>query len=159
VNALTSVTPSGSTLLPGQAVDVSVLPHPVQKMYYSVISVDTDVASSQSVQVDTSVETLSPPTNLPPDIDFGNVKVGSTVTAFIDLFSVGIQAPGIYASMSDTWPVFYLSGKSPLPGLGWTVTFQPDSIGEQVRTITFSTMLMPVCPPNTITARGVGVAP
>jgi hypothetical protein len=156
------LTPNGSTLQPGDGVSVSVLPQIQASAFLGsplVVSIDADVAPSQSIEVDALlIGKPAPPQPLPPDVDFGNVRVGDAVTGFVGVVGGSVQV----LTSSNSW-VFALSGAAPNLqsgfGFGWTVTFQPATAGPQQSTLTFTDFAMDICPPNTITARGVGVDP
>ena len=160
----TVLTPNGSTLQPGQALAVSVLP---QAMFGvpppSTVRIDADVAPSQTVQLTVSLGGKPAPDLLPPDIDFGNVTVGASATAFVGIAGVGIGTQILALSDSISNNEFRLSGNAPNiqlgQGFGWIVTFQPLTTGAKERTLTFTDFSNSVCPPNTFKARGVGLAP
>jgi hypothetical protein len=156
----TNVTPSGSTLLPGQAQSVSVLPEGwVGSNYSSLIRVDANGAS-QSVGVSAALSGTPAPASLPPDIDFGNVALGSSKTALISPFDFDSGAIQV-ATISDQ-PASDMSIPESTPanhpeGFGWLVTFRPQAVGPKEHTITFTDFAQSVCPPNSIKARGIGV--
>jgi hypothetical protein len=155
--ATTLLTPNGSTLEPGGQVSVSVLPQiTLGDFSSSVISIDADVAPSQSIEVDAQLFGKEPPGPLPPDIDFGDVPVGSHASAFIGVVTPNVQI----LVMSGTNFDFSLSGAAPNlqpGGFGWILNFEPSTAGAQLSTLIFTDFAMDVCPPNSITARGVGV--
>jgi hypothetical protein len=160
----TLLTPTGSTLQPGEQVSVSVLSqiHPAAGSVgfsgsTSVISIDADVAPSQSIQVVAQLSGKPPPSApLPPDIDFGDVPVGSGATAFVP-----VNTTPILVISSQTAPEFSLSGAAPnfqgTFGQGWTVTFRPAIPGAAQATLAFTDFSESTCPPNTIAARGTGI--
>jgi hypothetical protein len=155
------LTPSGSTLQPGDGVSVSVLPQIQPGLgsvgSSSVVSIDADVAPSQSIEVTAQLTGKPAPSGpLPPDIDFGNVPVGSAATAFVP-----VNSTPILVISSETTPEFSLSGAAPnfqgTFGNGWTVTFQPAVAGAAQATLAFTDFSLSTCPPNTISARGTGI--
>jgi len=157
-------TPSGSTLAPGQAVEVSVNVHSSALQASTVIHIDTTAAPSQTVQVSTFYIVYPAPTSLPPNVEFGNVPIGTTVTAGVDAFAVAMSYTGLAAGFSGAHAPdiqFPTGAPTQQPGgvFGWTVTFTPHSLGEQSGTIDFIDIFKGTCPPNTITVHGVGVAP
>jgi len=157
-------TPSGSTLAPGQAVEVSVNVHSSGLFESTVINIDTTAAPSQTVQVSTNYITYPAPTSLPPNVEFGNVPLGTTVTAGVNAFAVGGGYQSLAAVSSGPHSVdiqFPLGAPTNQPSgvFGWMVTFKPQSLGEHAGKIAFIDIFKGTCPPNTITVHGVGVAP
>jgi hypothetical protein len=154
-----SFSPLGSTLDVGAAVNVSVVPTLGTLTVFTTLSIDADVASSQSINIGASLDATIVP---PPDLDFGNVPIGGvSPPIFISAFATATY-PGesIISSNQD----FSLSGNAPntqVGGFGWTVSFRPSLLGAQQSTITYFSMSgsIRVCPPNTFIVRGVGVSP
>ena len=158
--ATTSVSPNGSTLGPGQAVAVSVLPA-IFAPGPASLSINADVAPSQSVQINKFVSGKPPPPQLPLDIDFGNVALGVRVTAFVSVNGLGTDVK----IMGKTGPdnnEFQQSGFTPAGqpgGVGWQIYFLPTTLGAKEQKFAFNDFSFAICPPNTFMARGVGVLP
>lgn len=146
-----AVTPLGSTLPAGGAVDVSVTPK-VNGALFDV-SIDADIAPSQLLTISIVVSGGYFTGSL-ADVYFGNVPIGMSSTQLITAPSF----PGvILASANAAFKLLAAVPYSP-PG-SWVLTFTPTSPGDQQSTLTVGSMVGVVCPPNTFIAHGVGVAP
>jgi len=153
--------PLGSTLAAGEAVSVSLTQKPGSMP--SQLSIDADIAASQSVQILGAI--LGVKIQVPPDIDFGNVPVGvPSPTVFIPVppfantwIGAGLEFFGGDASS------FEKSGVTPTlqtGGMGWTLSARGSVPGPVQVTLKFFSMGgSTVCEPNTFTARATIVAP
>jgi len=150
------VIPFSSTLLPGASVTVNVSPFlpPRTATVSGTITINTDVAGQLSpigVVYNVSGFAVMPP----PDIDFGAVPIGSQKRVSF----AAPSAPGVLLVSSN--PDFLLTGAAPAdpsPGF-WTLVFIPRVTGPESTTLTLGSFNKTICPPNTFTASGVGVAP
>ena len=156
------ITPTSSTLAAGEAIAVSVIPkHGATPA--ATLTVDADNAPSQSIRV------MSNPggtyIQIPPDIDFGNVPLGSSISVFIPIPSHTGSWSGAALFGPSQEPFLLTSGppQQQAGGFGWTLTastiFNPFlPLGPAQATFMFTGSPGPVCPPNTFTARAVIVA-
>lgn len=166
------LTPSGSTLAVGAAITISIsatLPPGTGTFPYTAVSIDADVAPSQSIQV-RGYLTGQFHVPLPPDQDFGEVALvlvppisspppGSPNTRFIPatgaVISEVLQSSNPAFTTGGVATASYINGF----GMGWLLSFSPQTAGPQETTLTFWSYTRTVCPPNTFKARGVGVTP
>ena len=109
-----AVSPLGSTLAPGAAVDLSIVPGLGVTSFFATVNIDADVAPSQAVNL---MGQLTPTVIPPPDIDLGNVPLGSASQIFIAAQVWSFTYPTEVMSSSN--PDFALNGMTPfLIGLG-----------------------------------------
>jgi len=150
--ATMTLSPPSSTLPVGGAITVSVSSSLAKKASLSVVSIDADVAPSQSLEIRVSYLGAFLWFQ-PPDVDFGNVPVGVSST-------ITIQAAGNYPDMrlQSSNPAFSLPGSGTQTGT-WPLTFLSQTPGPQQSTLTFFSGFGTVCPPNTFIARATAVAP
>jgi hypothetical protein len=151
--------PLFSMLLPGDSVEVAISPlTPLSRgTFNGTITIDTDspaIGALGPIQVfyDMSGYFVTPPA----DIDFGEVPLGSEKSIS---FPASFNVPGVLLGSSN-WD-FVLTGNAPadpMPGW-WTLIFTPVVLGPQSTTLTLGSFAGIVCPPNTFTGKGVGVAP
>ncbi len=153
--------PLGSMLAAGEAVSVSLTQKP-GSMPPSQLSIDADVAASQSVQIWGAI--LGVKIQLPADIDFGNVPVGiPSPTVFIPVppFENNWSGAGLQFFGGDA-SSFEKSGVAPnlqTGGMGWTLYARGSVPGPVQVTLKFFSMTgSTVCEPNTFTARATIVA-
>jgi hypothetical protein len=151
------VVPPFSTLLPGTSVTVSVWARhpPSAGTFRGTIMINTDVAGALApVEVFYNV-TAGFGVTAPPNIDFGAVPIGSQKRIS---FQASQSPPGaIMVSSNGDFMLTGLVPADPSPGF-WTLIFTPRVVGPQSSTLTLGSMIGFVCPPNTFTATGVGVA-
>src|SRR6478736_2816737 len=159
-----TISPLGSVLAVGGAVEVSVLPVGITS--YKHVSVDADIAPSQAVDI---VFPVNAPVvlALPPDIDFGDVPVGSSKEVYISVNSIGfsnVSGPRLSITNSPPFTLWGSTGPTGGPpgqvsgGFGWTLRFSPQTPGPQQTQLTAGGMSY-VCPPNSFVARATAVAP
>lgn len=107
--------------------------------------------------------TISPPA----DSDFGQIPLYTQASRTIPANDFG-NIPAVVLSVSDQSPAFGFSLPNNVPQPGpdpccrsWTVNFRPMLAGPARATLTISSMStdVVVCPPNTFTVTGVGIAP
>jgi len=162
------VAPNTSTLLPGTSVTVEVSPSVPQVAgnIVSDIAITTDLADQPMALVALSYSVSGFGITPPPDIDFGEVPTSSMASGIIEAVQF-YNVPGVVLTASGflpgttPLPQFSLHGavpNDPSPGL-WTLYFMPQVVGPASVTLTVGSMGHVVCPPNTFTANGVGVAP
>jgi hypothetical protein len=151
-------TPPSSTLAAGGTISVSLSSTASVKSQRYVVSVDADIAPSQSLQILIAYGGYF--VDPPADIDFGNVPVGQYATIFIPLTG-SYSYPGTALVSSNS--AFDLSGTPPnqVPGgFGWSLRFHSLTAGPQQTTLEFiSVSGAQVCLPKTFIARAVAVAP
>ena len=170
-------TPASSTLAPGESVDVTVTVSAIDRrlLWLATVSIDADVAPSQTVEVTVSFSGQYHST-LPADLDFGDVPIPSSSSPSPGPFppSAPPGAPNTRFIPADPFVISELLGSDnpafspggvgtvsyvPGFGMGWLLVFAPQTLGPQEATFTFGSYNKAVCPPNTFKARGVGVAP
>jgi hypothetical protein len=154
-----AVSPSGSTLAPGVHVDVTVSPAPIvtsspvgTMVELGDIHITNDVPGASAQTVTLLESALGYFVNVPPDMDFGDVFVDSSVLQTVPVMA---SVPGAILGSSN--PDFYLNGAAPDQNARWTATFAPTKAGLQTTTLTLGSFLNCIWPPNTFKATGTGV--
>jgi hypothetical protein len=169
--AFFSIAPSGSSLLPGEAVTVTVtpsalasgsLPHGFPPTLSGTITILGDSAGPQTVSVTEPVMGIDiswTPTNL----DFGMVPVtilppvGSPSASLTVMESGPATSSPIELSSDNT--SFSANLVNTYPRTSWTVQFAPTKVGLQTATLTWGTQTSGsiFCSPHAFTATGTGI--
>jgi hypothetical protein len=167
-----SIAPTGSSLLPGETVTVTVapsalasgsLPHGFSPSFSGTIAISGDPAGTQTVSVTEPIMGIDISWT-PVNLDFGMVPISNgppvgnpsatqTVTESAPLTSSPIQ-------LSSDNPSFTANLTAPLPPRSsWAVAFAPTKLGPQSATLTWGTQTSSsiFCSAHTFTATGTGI--
>jgi hypothetical protein len=167
-----SIAPTGSSLLPGETVTVTVtpsalapssLPHGFQPNFSGTIAISGDPAGTQTVSVSEPVMGVDISWT-PANLDFGLVPISNgppvgnpSATQTVTESGPPTNSP---IELSSDNPSFSANLTTPLPPrTSWAVAFAPTKLGVQTATLTWRTQSGSsiFCSAHTFTATGTGI--